>query len=398
MRKVNLAASFRSAYIALIADDLTSAADGAAPFRAAGLPARITLEPSPGPSPHGVTALDIDTRAGSASAAAARTADAVAALAEADVLIKTVDSTLRGHLAAEIGAALSSSGRATAVIAPAFPAEGRTTWNGVQSVAGRPVHETSFAHDPGHPVRCSDLGRLLTDAVVVGAGRQDRLAALVGAVPYVVVDAASDRHLDELVTAVSPDHVLWVGSPGLAAALARRMSPGERPAVTAPAPPRRPRVLLVVGSLNPASQEQVARFRSGGGAAVCVTADRAVEQAAQALSTTGAVVLYGSRIRGPEALVPERLAETTARLAVNRAFDAMLLTGGETARAVLHALGARDVELIAEPEPGVPVGLIERPYRLPIVLKAGGFGNSETLVRLRDLLTTTTFVRYPCDL
>lgn len=398
--------------IALLADDLTSAADGAAPFRAAGLPARITLRRPGGPPPDGVTALDLDTRAGPEPVAAERTAAAAAALAGADVLVKTVDSTLRGHLAAEIGAALAASGRTTAVIAPAFPAEGRTTWNGVQSVAGRPVHETPFAHDPGHPVRCSDLARLLAGAVVVGAGERDRLAALVGAVPYVIADAVSDEQLDELVAAVPRlERVLWVGSPGLAGALARRLSTGEHPAPAPPAPAgragmppapaghpwvlpasgRRPRVLLVVGSLNPASREQLARFRSAGGATVCVSAAEPVRRAVRELDGRGAVVLHGPDRRSPVASVPARLAEAAATLAGG--FDALLLTGGETARTVLHALGTTAVDLVAEPEPGIAAGLLDHPSRLPLVLKAGGFGDRDALVRLRDLLAATDFWR-----
>jgi D-threonate/D-erythronate kinase len=91
------------------------------------------------------------------------------------------------------------------------------------------------------------------------------------------------------------------------------------------------------------------------------------------------------------------LARTTARLAQARAFDALVLTGGETAHAVLLALGVRSIELAAEPEPGIPLGLLGGSHRLPVVIKAGGFGDPDTLVRLRDLLTATNPARPTCS-
>jgi uncharacterized protein YgbK (DUF1537 family) len=48
------------------------------------------------------------------------------------------------------------------------------------------------------------------------------------------------------------------------------------------------------------------------------------------------------------------LAEVTDRLAEAGAFDALVVTGGETARTVLLACAARGLELAGELEPGIP--------------------------------------------
>jgi uncharacterized protein YgbK (DUF1537 family) len=63
---------------------------------------------------------------------------------------------------------------------------------------------------------------------------------------------------------------------------------------------------------------------------------------------------------------------------------ALLLTGGETAIAVLKALGAGGLRLAGEIEPGVALGaLVGGPFAgLGLVTKAGGFGDAETLVRV----------------
>ena len=154
--------------IAILADDLTSAGDGAAPFRQAGHDARILLTTTASVPRHavGVSAVDLGSRVLDEEAAALRTWRAARLFAGSELLFKTVDSTLRGHVAAEVRAAWAGSRRRAVVIAPAFPAEGRVTVEGVQYVRGVPVHESDYARDPVHPVRCSDLAMLFPEAVL----------------------------------------------------------------------------------------------------------------------------------------------------------------------------------------------------------------------------------------
>jgi 4-hydroxythreonine-4-phosphate dehydrogenase len=64
----------------------------------------------------------------------------------------------------------------------------------------------------------------------------------------------------------------------------------------------------------------------------------------------------------------------------------LLATGGDTARALLLALGATGMHLCGEVEPGVPLGFLDAPRRLPLVTKAGAFGNASTLSRCRAAL------------
>jgi len=65
----------------------------------------------------------------------------------------------------------------------------------------------------------------------------------------------------------------------------------------------------------------------------------------------------------------------------------LFCTGGETARAVLDAAGIVGIRLAGEVEPGVPLGTGEDGCtRIPIITKAGAFGDLETLVRCRAAL------------
>ena len=158
--------------VAIVADDLTGAADTGAGFRCAGFSTIVTWA---GPrldaalsqsrvlnrevtkqTEHStvaeaqqglgdsllctdVLAIASQTRALDAGQARLRTAHIVTALRVAGVatLYKKVDSTLRGHVGDEIDAALTAwHPRSLAIVALAFPGTGRTTVDGRQRVHG----------------------------------------------------------------------------------------------------------------------------------------------------------------------------------------------------------------------------------------------------------------------
>jgi 4-hydroxythreonine-4-phosphate dehydrogenase len=65
----------------------------------------------------------------------------------------------------------------------------------------------------------------------------------------------------------------------------------------------------------------------------------------------------------------------------------LVATGGETARAVLDAWGVTRLRIRGEVEAGVAFSTTEDWRRgLPVVTKAGGFGDAETLVRCREFM------------
>jgi D-threonate/D-erythronate kinase len=377
--------------IAILADDLTSAGDGAAPFRRARHDARILLSAPAAVPRHatGVTAVDLGSRVLDEEAATMRTWRAARLFADSELLLKTVDSTLRGHVAVEVLAAWAGSRRRAAVIAPAFPAEGRVTVEGVQYVRGVPVHESDFARDPVHPVRCSDLATVFPQAVPVGPGRAAELPELIGNGDLVVYSAAGDDDLDRLVAAVPRlDDVLWVGSPGLAAALARRCARAAGSAAPVPAPARRP--LIVVGSVNPATRRQLAELRARADVqGITVSGDPApAVEALRGLTAPVLTLQTPDERRAPQAAraLARSLAAVVQALTEEHAVDALIVTGGETAATVLQTLGATGIDLLDEPEPGVARGTLLGPLPLPVLIKAGGFGDDAVLLRLCHLI------------
>jgi uncharacterized protein YgbK (DUF1537 family) len=64
----------------------------------------------------------------------------------------------------------------------------------------------------------------------------------------------------------------------------------------------------------------------------------------------------------------------------------LFVTGGETGRAVLTALGTIGLRLRRELEPGVPLSVAVGPCAFGVVTKAGAFGNDATLLNCRQAL------------
>ena len=194
------------------ADDLTGAADSAVGFAAAGLETLVVPwreAALAAPPEAAVLAFDTASRDVDASVAADR-AGAVARwfarhCDDRAWMYKKLDSTLRGNVAAELSAVERELRPSRVVVAPAFPALGRTTVDGRQRWDSEEV----------------DVAALL--------GPSD--------VQRVVVDAARTEDLDALAGELEaqPERPLLVGSGGLAAAhaaaarvVAARRRAGER--------------------------------------------------------------------------------------------------------------------------------------------------------------------------
>ena len=88
-------------------------------------------------------------------------------------------------------------------------------------------------------------------------------------------------------------------------------------------------------------------------------------------------------------LAVRQLAAEVAAVVRCRRPDGLFLSGGDTAAAVLGALGANAVCLQVEALPGVIQGTVTggTDDGLPVITKAGAFGEPDTLVQLYDLLT-----------
>jgi uncharacterized protein YgbK (DUF1537 family) len=389
--------------IAIIADDLTGAADTGVQLVRAGYQSAVFFRPTEVLAGDlDAVALDTDSRAMPAGFATKRVVEAAHVARGAQIIYKKLDSTLRGNVAAELAAALNAARRDRVIVAPAFPAAGRTTVDGTQLVHGVPVDETEMGSDPSTPVRESHVPTMLAGsfASVDTLSAEDladpeRVRLTLEGTECVVVDAEHDAELEALVRAVpDPVRVLWSGSAGLALALGG-VYPGphvgDAGVLRTPARP----VLVVIGSLSGVAREQLRRLVEeygevavpvGGGEFGAV--EGAVAAAREALAGGGCAVVHSPEERGATSeSVLGSLAEVVARLSEEGLFEGLVLTGGATAVGVARRLGASGIRLEGEVETGIPMGVLigSRPY--PVVTKAGGFGGPDTLVGAVEALS-----------
>ncbi|TPG49545.1 four-carbon acid sugar kinase family protein [Roseomonas nepalensis] len=404
----------------ILADDLTGAADCAIAFARRGLTASVGWQGVEAGWETDVLAIDADSRRLPPGEAGARHAALLRARHRPGAgLIKKIDSTLRGQPAAELAAtlaALREAGRPSlAILAPAFPATGRTTVSGRVHLDGAPLEGTPlWARDHSYPsahlaevlgtaglsARHLPLDLLRAGDAALAAALRDALAAGFDAV---VADAVLPGDLDALARASLPlaEQALWVGSGGIAAALAAAL-PGGAPDSLPARPAPRGGALVVVGSVAEASRLAARRAEEEGAAAFDVPP--ALLRAGPAdprwapLSEGIAVTLAAGRdalvriaaepdadLAGGAALA-EALASLLAPAA--RQMGALFATGGETACALLGHLGVTGIRLLEEIEPGVPLGVTQGALEVPVMTKAGAFGDAGTilrsLARLRD--------------
>jgi uncharacterized protein YgbK (DUF1537 family) len=302
-------------------------------------------------------------------------------------VVKKVDSTLRGNVAAELRALAQvyaeAGERVLLVVAPAFPATSRTTRGGVVHVDGARL----AAHgSDGDVVALLQRGGLTTGGIGLddlddGAHLADSLVRGHGeGLDAVVVDAETDEHLETVVRAAHCALVptVLVGSGGLTRPLAGTATAGA-PTTTRTAGA----TLVVVGSYAQVSTVQRRRLVEHG--VVPVLLDQDPEGTGERLRRVldrGVAVLSPD----PRAPVVRRDAPRVARaladavIAVLDEVGTLVATGGETARAILTAAGVSRILVTGEVEPGIVRGHVPE-LGLHIVTKAGGFGDEDALLR-----------------
>jgi 4-hydroxythreonine-4-phosphate dehydrogenase len=397
----------------ILADDLTGAADCAIAFARQGMESVATWGAGTRTSDAAsVLSVNVDSRHLPPRKAAERQVAAQAAHWRPGVrLYKKIDSTLRGQPAAELAAqlsALAADGRAPlAVVAPAFPAAGRVTLDGRIEVGGLRLEDTPL-WTRQHTYLSAALPDVLASAGLtaevipldlVRAGSEAVHARMEDAwhrgVAAMVCDCIAEADLG--VTAVASlllTSAVWVGSAGLAGALAALVAPAR---LMHPALPAHPGgVLTVVGSPAEISRLQARMLvESGLVRHVVVTHETllagpqspgwraARDSLSEGLMAGRDVLLEIAVVSDPDlSRGPEVVAGLAALVTpVAKSLGALVATGGETACALLSGFGIHAIRLLEEVEPGVPLGVTLGALSFPVVTKAGGFGNADTLRR-----------------
>jgi uncharacterized protein YgbK (DUF1537 family) len=397
--------------LAIVADDLTGAADTSACFADAGW---RTVIPFTSVAPGNVDVLALSTESRDltdfeAAEAVYRAILTMAANAPPRWMYKKVDSAMRGHPREELLAAMNALGTRRALVAPALPAEGRTTRGGRQFINGIPIQASTFggqsaptslldifANDRDLPVIHLPLGlvRQHPDAVCEWL-RADEDGIL-------VADAETDADLDVLAqAAANSDLQVLCGAAGFARRLAQALPQGRVPNTT---PCTTQPILIVAGSMHAATMRQL-KILSEAGVPVIQLPQEAIDDpdssleptldtvaAHLAAGRTTAVTTAGlNPSSSSERVVAARLAEVATARQIREYVGGMVLTGGDVAAAVCGALHTRGMALGGEIYAGQPWGRLiggDLP-ELAVATKAGSFGRDHALHACAEFLQGT---------
>jgi uncharacterized protein YgbK (DUF1537 family) len=413
-----------------IADDFTGGADVAAAFRRAGLSVTLQFglptEQSPTPNTDAVV-IALKTRTIPAEDAVEESLAALRWLVTQGTeryyfkYCSTFDSTDDGNIGPVADALLDELGETTALVCPASPEHGRTSYLGHLFVGAHLLAESSMRHHPLTPMTDSLITRVLARQTTGAVGLLPLTAVRSGAdgvrshlqdlrrsgTRHIVVDAVTDGDLRSVAQGADAIRLL-TGGAGLAGALAsvvdmaRPSSPqcdGETLVLPTGAG------VILAGSCSTATLEQVATatkvfpsYRLDPSVADVEELRDDVLSWLEDNWAHGPLLVYSSA--GPDERqaavaawgprTAELLEETlgqVARRAVKLGAVRVVVAGGETSGAVVQSLDVAQVIVAGEADRGVPWCLAADGRDLALLLKSGNFGAPDLLVRAMEGLT-----------
>lgn len=338
----------------------------------------------------------------------------------------TFDSTEAGNIGPVSDALVEHLGIAQTVMIPAFPANGRTVYQGHLFVGDRLLNDSGMQHHPLTPMRDADLVRVLSRqtphpvglvprAVLARGGAATRqhldVLAIQGA-RHVICDTLDERDLEILAEATA-DMPLVTGGSGLAQTLPaeyRRRGWSEEVAEPGRLEPAQGSALVLSGSCSRTTLGQVAHFLEHRPGIVLdplalARSEAHLEQvlafARERLADNGPVLIYATadpeRVEVAQTtlgasragLLVEQALGQLARTLVAEGVGRLVVAGGESAGAVVSALGIRSLRIGEQIDPGVPWAQTVLPGSgapLSLALKSGNFGGEDFFTRAFEVL------------
>ncbi len=416
--------------IVIIADDFTGVLDTGVQFSKLGIPTLVTTDTELDflsiSGDIQVLAIDAETRHASPAAAYNRVYKLAQKAIKSGIphIYKKTDSTLRGNIGSELVALLDAANQTQLVFAPAFPKNRRVTRRGIQYCGDTEIHKTAFAIDPLNPITTSNIKDILqsqTD-ISIQLSSVDAYETVISTTPtdktICVFDASTDEDFHRLGNLMKDYNksALMAGSAGLAAIL---------PSVIDFSPVQKKQVLhgefplVIVGSVNQTSLNQIQDARKNGFPVIALTpeqrlnpayfdsagSDAFMQTVKQTLSQNGKIVIgticdrkqmedtsaYAKLLNIPEEEIPSRIVNNIGRF-VRKVLDSeitntFVIFGGDTLLGVLNSIHYHGIIPVAEIFPGVVLSQIQyKNKNLLLATKAGGFGDNDAITRICSYL------------
>lgn len=342
----------------------------------------------------------------------------------------TFDSTPHGNIGPVTEALMDALGSDFTIACSAFPATRRTIYQGYLFVGDVLLNESGMQHHPLTPMKDANLVRVLQQQTKRKVGLVDYGAVSGGAIAIAeqcallrregygiaIVDAISDRDLAQVASAAA-GLALVTGGSGLAQGLPENFR--QRGLLSTAVATDRPLATggfkaVIAGSCSTATRNQVDVMRARHPAFRIDPLELA-----NGHDVVGSALEWAAARVGDEPILiyatatPEDVKSTQATLGVERSaalvehalaaiaerlvalgVGQLIVAGGETAGAVLHALGVTRLTIGGEIDPGVPwtTTVLQKPKRWPLALalKSGNFGSPDFFLKAWAELAKTS--------
>lgn len=326
----------------------------------------------------------------------------------------TFDSTKTGNIGPVLDALIDALHcKDPVIVCPAFPATGRTIYQGHLYVFDQLLSESGMQNHPITPMTDPDIrrwlqhqtpnrvGHLPLNTLRDGKAREYMLSEVAEGRQRIICDAVADSDLVELVKAAK-GFILMTGGSGIAIGLPELF--GITTTQTASWLGEQGKALALSGSCSTTTLLQVANHKAIGGAHVAISipellngeihaqeiVDWALSQSTLPLVSTSDSpdrVKQMQQKHGAEktASTIEVFFGEIARLACKQGVKRLISAGGETSGAIVQALAIDALEIGPMIDPGVPA-LRVSDRSLTLALKSGNFGAEDFFSKADNVL------------
>lgn len=359
--------------IAVIADDLTGAAEMAGIAWRFGLSAELFLQDISDTNAD-VLIVSTDSRSLPKEKALEQTrkiTQQVQAL-HPEWVYKKTDSVLRGYVVEELQEQMEILEKPRAFILSANPSMGRTICGGEYYVQGQKIHTTGFANDPEFPVRNSSVSDMLQRKAVVLFS--DAILPVRGMVAGEAADSEAVTHWAKRL-----DHSWLLAGAGdfFEALLSRNAGQQKNRSISIQLPH-----LYISGTAFDQRKKFIQNLKANGGPVIWLPESITKEwlhTAVELMQSSKRILLAIDESAEEAAMIRERMAVTARELIAATGVKEIFIEGGATAAATLHEMKISRLQPVEEWQRGV-VRMSSDEYF--ITVKPGSYPLPDDLVRL----------------
>jgi len=325
---------------------------------------------------------------------------------------KKTDSTMRGNIGAELNAFSNGTNSQVMPYFPAHPKAGRFTKKGYQYVGDTLLHKTPFSRDPLNPVNCSYVPGILQQQTNMEIRLSEPAGTsfgecVSGRSTIVVFDCESEYDMQ-----IAGDTILkngWqnatAGTAGFVEVLLNILplsySEVRTDAFEGP-------VLIINGSMNPVSLEQVDQAKMSGINTLLLSRDlimkpdsksgvaayrQIIKEIQEAFSNKQNVIVSTCDPADPQSIVQkenfqsgtfsEKAGKVISSILQEIPFKALCVFGGDTLMGIIKETGSDSIEAVSEIVPGVAFTKVQtNGGTLQLLSKPGGYGGKDVILKI----------------